>query len=76
MKKDQLFNNLLSITIEGYIELFVNSFINITTTDFTNNGDILGVFVAVLCLCLILGFLPMVLIWILVTKKVEDIYKK
>jgi hypothetical protein len=74
IKKGLFFNFLIATGIEGYIEFYVNSIINIQTIDFTYNGDIFGVACSIFSLTLIFIFLPLVNLWILFTKSEDDIY--
>ncbi len=61
--KGLFFNSILSITMEGFIDLLINGFLNIYTIDTSTNGGILGFMVAMLCIFLTVNFLPIALAW-------------
>jgi hypothetical protein len=62
------FNQILSMTIEGYIDILINGFLNILTKDISTNGEILGLMMAIFCLFLTLNFLPISLTWAIFSK--------
>jgi hypothetical protein len=56
------------MTIEGYVDLLINGFLNIFTKDTSTNGEILGYIIAILCIFLTVNFLPIALSWAIFTK--------
>jgi hypothetical protein len=62
------FNSILSLTMEGYIDILINGFLNIYTKDTSTNGEIIGFLVAILCLFLTVNFLPITLSWAIFSK--------
>jgi hypothetical protein len=62
------FNKILTIAMEGYIDILINGFLNIYTNDSSTNGEILGLIISVLCLFLTVNFLPVALSWAIFSK--------
>ena len=62
------FNSILSMTMEGYIDLLINGFLNIYTKDTSTNGEIIGFLIAILCVLLTVNFLPISLSWAIFLK--------
>jgi hypothetical protein len=74
--KDLFFNALISLTMEAFLELIIYSFLNLFTADFTLNGEVLGIFIMSFSLFCTLIFVPLSLIWALLTKNEEMLIKK
>ena len=62
------FNSILSMTMEGYIDLLINGFLNIYTKDTSTNGEIIGFLIAILCVLLTVKFRPISLSWVIFLK--------
>ena len=62
------FNQILSMTMEGYIDLLINGFLNVYTNDTSTNGEILGFMIAMLSIFLTTNFLPIALSWAIFSK--------
>ena len=56
------YSEILLICIEGYFELLLAGFLNIKGNLVTTDGEILGVIIGYLSLCLVLVFLPGVIL--------------
>ena len=63
-----LFEAIISLTLEGFLEFIIYSFLNIYTKDFSINGEVLGFIVSIVCLYLATIFVPIALIWAICTK--------
>ncbi len=62
------FNQILSITIEGYIDILIHGILNIYTIDTSTNGEVLGFIFAILSIFLTLNLLPISLSWAIFSK--------
>ena len=62
------FNNLISMTMEGYFEFVIFGLVNAFTADIKTNGDILGIIIAGFCLFNAIVFLPLLFLWAIFTK--------
>ena len=69
--KDLFFNTLISLTLEGFLEFIVVSILNFQTIDLTLNGEVLGCLIMSFCLFCSMIFVPLALIWALLTKNEE-----
>lgn len=76
MIKDLFFNNLISMTMEGYFEFVIYGLVNAYTADTKTNGDVLGIIIAAFCLYNAIIFLPILLLWAIFTKNQKDLAKK
>lgn len=76
MIKDLFFNNLISMTMEGYFEFVIYGLVNAYTADIKTNGDVLGIIIAAFCLYNAIIFLPILLLWAIFTKNQKDLAKK
>lgn len=74
--KDLFFNSLISLTMEVFIELVIYSFLNWYTFDLTLNGEVLGCFLMGYCLFSSIIFVPLALIWAILTKNEGNIINK
>ena len=66
--KGLFFNTIISMTIEGFFEFIIYSALNIYTRSFKTNGEILGFSISLFCLFCSMMFVPIVLIWAILTK--------
>ena len=57
--------------MEGFLELIVYSYLNLYTIDLTLNGEVLGCLIMAFCLFCSIIFLPLALIWAILTKNEE-----
>ena len=73
--KDLFFNSLISLTMEAFLELIIYSFLNLYTIDLSINGEVLGFLFMAFCLFSSIMFVPLALIWALLTKNEEEIIK-
>ena len=74
-RKDKLiFGDLLTISLEGYMELLISGILNLEAYRYTTGGEVAGLILSRISLGLTLVVLPVLLIWILFTKqeKIED----
>ena len=69
VSEDIFFNTILAMSIEGFIEFIIFGYLNITTREFTLNGEILGFSFGVFSLSMSGLILPLVLIILILTKK-------
>ena len=65
--KGLFFNIILSMTMEGFIEFVIYSFLNFYSIDLTLNGEVLGVMISSFCFFASI-FLPISLLWAIFTK--------
>jgi N-acetylglucosamine-6-phosphate deacetylase len=56
------------MTMEGYIDLLINGFLNAYTNDTSTNGEVLGFMIAMLSIFLTTNFLPIALSWAIFSK--------
>ncbi len=56
------------MTIEGYVDILINVFLNIYTFDFSTKGEILGFIISMIGLFLTINFLPISLVWAIFSK--------
>ena len=66
--KGLFFNTIISMTIEGFLDFVVYSVLNINTSSFKKNGEILGFSISIICLFSSLIFVPIAAIWAILTK--------
>ena len=66
--KGLFFNTLISLTLEGLIEFIVYFILNIYTKDLRLNGEILGFFIGNFFVFCAIIFIPLALIWAILTK--------
>ena len=65
----------MSVTLEGYVDLLINGFLNIYTFDTSTNGEILGCIISIFCLFLTFNFLPTSLTWAIFLRDKNQIDK-
>ena len=66
--KGLFFEKILTLTLEGYVDLLINAFLNIYTFEISKNGEILGFMISILCIFLTINFLPISLAWAIFSK--------
>lgn len=66
--KDLFFNLILSMTMEGFFEFIIYSFLNFYSIDLTLNGEVLGKLISLFCIFLAAIFLPISLLWAIFSK--------
>ena len=66
--KGLFFNIILSITMEGFFEFVIYSFINLYSIDLTLNGEVLGVMISSFCILMAAIILPFSLLWAIFSK--------
>jgi len=62
------FEKILTLTLEGYVDILINVFLNIYTLDSSTNGEILGFMISMIGLFLTVNFLPISLVWAIFSK--------
>jgi len=68
LMKGLFFNTILTLTMEGFIELIVNGVLNFYTRDTSTIGEILGFAVSIICIFLTVIFVPITLFWAIFSK--------
>jgi hypothetical protein len=71
VSKDIFFNQILGLSLEAYIEFYINSLLNIQTADFSTNGEWLGISLSYFTAIIIHGVLPILSLFIISRKKKE-----
>ena len=71
--KGLFFNNIISMTMEGYFEFVIFGLVNAYTADTRTNGDTFGILIAGFCLFNAIVFLPIMLLWAIFSKDHKDI---
>ena len=61
--KGLFFENILTLTLEGYVDILIHVFLNIYTFDTSTNGEKLGLMITIIGAFLTMNFLPISLIW-------------
>jgi hypothetical protein len=67
--KGLFFNIILTLTMEGFLDILVNGILNFYTRDTSSIGEILGFAISVICLFLTIIFLPIALFWAIFSKE-------
>jgi hypothetical protein len=68
MSKGIFFNQILGLSLEAYMEFYINSLLNIQTADFSTNGEWLGISLSYFSATMIHGVLPLLMIFIISRK--------
>ena len=68
MLKFLFFNNIITITLEGFFDFVICGIINIYTQDVSTNGEVLGIILSYFCIYMSVIYIPLTLLWILFTK--------
>jgi hypothetical protein len=74
--KDLFFNLIFSMTMEGFFEFVIYSFLNFYSIDLNLNGEVLGVMISSFCIILACIFLPISLLWAIFSKNEKEIASK
>ena len=74
--KGLFFNIILSMTMEGFFEFVIYSFLNFYSIDFSLNGEDLGVMISSFCIFSAAIFLPISLLWAIFSKDEQELASK
>ena len=74
--KGLFFNIILSMSMEGFLEFVIYSFLNFYSINFSLNGEVLGVMISSFCIFLAAFFLPISLMWAIFSKDEKQIASK
>ena len=69
VSKGIFFNQIIVLSQEAYIELYINSLLNIQTPDFSTNGELLGISLSYFTAVMIHGFLPVLMLFTITRKQ-------
>ncbi len=64
------------MTMEGFFEFVIHSFLNFYSIDLTLNGEVLGVMISSFCIILACIFLPISLLWAIFSKNEKELASK
>ena len=64
------------MTMEGFFEFLIYSFLNFYSIDLKLNGEVLGVLMSSFCIFFAIIFLPVALIWAIFSKNEQQIASK
>ena len=76
MIKNLFFYNIITITLEGFFDFVICGIMNIYTQDVSTNGEVLGIILAYFDIYMSVIFVPLALLWILLTKYEKEIASK
>lgn len=68
MRKDLFWNAILTLALEGYVEMLIAGMVNTKHLRADKSGEVLGAIYCIICLLLTLFIAPAALIWMLLTK--------
>ena len=64
LSKNIFFNQIISLSLEAYLEFYINGLINIKTADYSTNGELLGISISYFILFMIYVVIPSLLFYL------------
>jgi len=64
LSKNIFYNQIISLSLEAYLEFYFNGLINIKTADFSTNGELLGISISYFILFMIHAVIPSLLFYL------------
>ena len=69
VSEEIFFNQILGLSLDVYMELYINSLMNIQTADFSTNGEWMGISISYFAATMIHGILPCLMLFIITRKQ-------
>ena len=65
LSKNIFFNQIISLSLESYMEFYIKGLMNLKTADYSTNGEWLGILISYFIFFMIHGVIPLLLIYLL-----------
>ena len=62
--KNLFFNHILGLSLEAYMEFYINGLMNLQTADYSTNGEWIGMLLSYFTSIMIHGVLPLLLLYL------------